>query len=471
MARQPNDAALRLEYAELLSANPDRRDEAIEEYRILLARNPRPATREALADLLSGRAATRKEALKEYRALVRERPNDARLRLKYARLLGGQRGDAQEAIRQYSIVVEQDPKNARAHEGLAQSYAWVDDRDSALQHSDLAIRYGARGREVFDLHRDLLRGREPRLAPFLSGLFQSGDEKSDLGGAAIGVEGRADITPFLTFEGRAGFEEYWSHGETEAAAFARVGGEYRLDPDREIDLGIAYDSLSDGSSNVLGDAAYGWSGEGWRARLGFERQLRYDSLIALVGDDVGGTSIGSARENRFYGVLGTEGGRLDARIEPYTGWVSADGVDANFFIGARARVDYGLFDDGWYGISPMYRVEISHYDEDAFGVVPSNDEPLPGGYFSPQLFFEQVVGLSLRLRWGADRFLDLEGGPALQAVNESHGGTEWKLGGEGRLSLVFFVRESLFWTLETDYSGIGGAYTRFAGKTSLVFKF
>ena len=262
VAQRPRDAALRLEYAQLLSGNPRRRDQAIEQYRALLAQKPSAATREALADLLSAREATRGEALEHYRKLVLERPRDVDLRLKYARLLGGERGDAPEAIRQYSIVIEQDPRNARAHEGLAKAYAWTEDRDAALHHSDLAVRYGARGREVFDLRKELLRGREPRLTPFVGGSCSAGIPKSDLSGAVTGVTGRADLNPFVTAELEAGGEDYWSHGDSTFGGFVRLRGEYRPAPGREVDLGIAYHALSD-DGDVIGDAAFALDGERW----------------------------------------------------------------------------------------------------------------------------------------------------------------------------------------------------------------
>src|SRR5262249_30306987 len=143
----------------LLARDPARRPEAIHEYRTLLAGDPRASTREALADLLSEDPGSRSEALEHYRALLRDAPNDIGVRLRYARLLAGRREDTAAAIEQYTIVVQRDPRNAAAHAGLASSYAWLGDRDRALYHSNLAVRYGARKRSVSDLRGDLLRGR------------------------------------------------------------------------------------------------------------------------------------------------------------------------------------------------------------------------------------------------------------------------------------------------------------------------
>ena len=72
-------------------------------------------------------------------------------------------------------------------------------------------------------------------------------------------------------------------------------------------------------------------------------------------------------------------------------------MDDNYFGGVRGRLHYGLLDDGW--IERLATTEIYHYDEDAFGVVPSNDQPLPGEP-QPAALLEQTAGLTLGLHWG-----------------------------------------------------------------------
>jgi hypothetical protein len=145
-------------------------------------------------------------------------------------------------------------------------------------------------------------------------------------------------------------------------------------------------------------------------------------------------------------------------------------VDDNTFAGVRGRLDYAMLDRGWLQLGPLLTSEVYHYDDDAFGVVPSNSEPLPGGYFSPQFFFEQTLGFSLRMG-GAESFLDLEAGPAFQIVDESGGGSESEFGGRAKLSAVSFLRQSLYWSFDLDFSSIGNAYTRLDARTALTFKF
>ena len=469
VARRPGDAALRLEYAELLSADPDRHAEAIREYRTLIARDARANTREALADLLSGDSTSRAEALEHYAVLLRENPGDVAARLKYARLLGGRRQDAAAAIEQYAIVVRQEPRNPAAHAGLAESYAWLGDRDQALHHSNLAVRYGAGGRNVSGLRKDLLRGREPRFEPFARGLVQRGESRSKLDGIAVGVTGRGDPTPFLTLRAETGFEDYWRGGSDTVAAFLRVDGDYRLDPAREIGLGIGYHSL--GERSVPGRVVYRQTGERWTVSGGYERSLRYDSYVALVGDRVAGRRIGSARENRFHLAAHYEHERREFLLEPYGGVVDARSVSGNPFVGMRTRTAYRLLESDRFELSPLLLAEIYHYRFDAFGLTPGSGQPRPGGYFSPQLFVQGVPGLALATRWGDDSFLDLEGGPAAQLVKEGGDAARFEVGGQARLSYVTFLRPSLYWTLEAEFTSLGAAYTRVGAMTSLTFKF
>jgi tetratricopeptide (TPR) repeat protein len=472
VALQPGNAALRLEYAQVLARHTGKREEAIEQYRLVLERSASFDTREEYADLLSGREANRSKALEQYAILVRKRPDDVPLRLKYARLLGARREDTELAIAQYDAVLDRDPWNPTAHDGLARSYAWLGDRDRALRHANLAVRHGARGGDVAELRKDLLRGREPRLEPIFRGLVQRGRSKSELNGLGFGLRGQFDPSPFATLELEAGFEDYWRSGDNTAGGFVRAAAEFRLDPVQRLDFEIGYHSLGSGSGrNVLAKTQYIHDGETLELRGGFERSLRFDSYAALVGDRVSGIDIGAARENRFYGYLEADLGRLDLTLEPYAGLVDAEAVDDNPFVGLRGRLDYSLHESNRWKLSGVLGMEIYHYRDDAFGVDPLESTPLPGGYFSPQFFFEAVPGISTSIQWGENCFLDVEGGPALQVVNESGGGADFNVGGHAHLSFLMFIRDSMFWTFETGFVQISDAYTRVDWRTSLTFKF
>jgi len=469
VAARPSDQALRAEYAALLSADPERRTEAIQEYRILVDAEPTPETREALADLLSGRSDGRAQALELYEVLTREKPDDVELRIKYARLLAGRREDTRRAIDQYEIAVQHDPRSAAAHAGLAAGYAALRDRDRALQHSNLAVEYGAQDDELYALRKDLLRGREPSLQAFAQGFVQRGDSKSKLNGAAGGLGGRVDAGTALTLGAQGGGEEYWSGGHEAAGAFARADTDLRIDPENEIGVGVGYHTL--GERSILGHLEYKLRGDSWKLGLGGERSLRYDSYVALVGDSVDGRTIGSARENRFHLLARYEGRRATLSLEPYGGFVDASGVAANPFVGGRVELRYRIFDGEGLQISPILAGEVFHYRFNAFGVNLDPGEPEPGGYFSPQFFGSGEPGLALTARLGENHFLELEGGPAVQYVNEQGTKHDLGLGGQGRFEYVYFLRPSIYWSIGAEVQSFGAAFTRATATSRLAFRF
>lgn len=491
VARRPEDAALRLQYAEVLGADPRKRERAIDAYREAVARRPDPAVRETFADLLSSSETHRAEAVMQYRVLLRERPDDIEVRLKLARLIGAKRQDARAAIAEYDAVLARDPENAEAHRGLSQAYAWIGDRDAALHHSNLAVRYGAREQETAALRGDLMRGRERRAGPLARGFFQEGGSKTELRGVVLAAKGRGDLTPFLSLGIEAGFEDYFRSadvdeagvsGQNQATGYFEVEAEYRFDPKQRAELALGYHGLKQGARDLVGRLAFERDGERFDWRVGYERRLRFDSYTALVGEevtfddglDVVREEVGGARENRFAARLARPerpGQRVSAFIEPYVGWVDALEIDANPFVGVQGEVAAKVADLGVATLSPFYRANVYHYRDDAFGLNPIAEDPQAGGYFSPQLFVEQVPGLRLEGEWARRHTLVLEGGPAAQFVQEGGQGVRFELGGHARLGYVLQLRESLFWSLDTSFTRIGNAYTRGEATTNLTFTF
>ena len=95
----------------------------------------------------------------------------------------------------------------------------------------------------------------------------------------------------------------------------------------------------------------------------------------------------------------------------------------------------------------------------------------PGGYFSPQLFASGEAGLAIAARLGEDAFLDLEGGPAIQYVDEQGSDYDTAVGGQGQLELVYFLHPQVHWSIGADVKSFGSAYTRAQATTRLGFEF
>ncbi len=479
---RPDDQTLRVEYLGLIAADPKRRNEAIGEYRKLLAADPRPETREALADALSGEKAGRAEAQQQYEALLKEQPDNIGVRLKLAGLLAGERETTPDAIEHYENVIEREPKNGPAHAGLAAGYAAQHKRDQALREANLAVRYGASESDLFELRKDLMRGRDPRLQGFVRGVVQRGRTKSELEGVQGGGAGRlnagGETGTFVTLRAEGGAEKYSGKVRTDdqldyedddtGGGFARVDTDFHGE-NNEFGLGLGYHRI--GERSIPGRVEYSHLGESWKVGLGAERSLRYDSYVALVGDTINGRKIGSARENRLRFFTRYQGERGTFHLEPYGGFVDAKATSINAFGGGRMDMRYRIFDGDHVEVSPMLAAEGYYYDYDAFGVDLLEGSPRPGGYFSPQGFGSVEPGLALSIRMGESAFLDIEGGPAVQASHQN--GESWDVGagGQGKLEWVLFLHPSVYWGIGAEVKSLGAAYTRFGASTRLAFEF
>jgi hypothetical protein len=178
-------------------------------------------------------------------------------------------------------------------------------------------------------------------------------------------------------------------------------------------------------------------------------------------------------------MWGYEGERAALTLTPYGGFVDAKSVSANPFGGGRADFRYRVHDGERFQVSPILAGEAFHYRFNAFGVDLGPDgtrqagEPRPGGYFSPQFFGSVEPGLAIAGRLGENTFLDLEGGPAIQYVDEqgADSDTGVNLGGQGRLELVYFLHPSVHWSIGADVKSFGSAYTRAQATTKLGFDF
>ena len=212
--------------------------------------------------------------------------------------------------------------------------------------------------------------------------------------------------------------------------------------------------------------------------LGADRSLRYDSLAALAGDRLfNGRDVGSARENRLHFLLRYEGKRATVSLVPYGGAVDARGVTVNPFGGARAEWRYKIYDGESVQISPILAAEGTHYRFNAFAIdygadgVRQANEPRAGGYFSPQLFGSGETGLALSAKLGDSAFFEIEGGPAIQYVQEQGPASDVGAGGQGKVELVWYFLPSVHWAIGADVKSFGSAYTRAEATTRIGIDF
>jgi tetratricopeptide (TPR) repeat protein len=428
----PSDNDLRLEYAKVLAADPAKFDQSRQELETVLAAGGGSAAREAYADLLAGKPSTRKEAGQEYRKVISGQPRTIAVRLKYAAILSEDKSSLPQAIEQYKIVIKQEPKNRDAHSGLAKAYAWIDDKERAIYHSGIAAQYGSAQANL--LNKKLMLGREPYVGGDFNLIVQPGDW---FGVTGFSLVARGRINPYdikhskrsshglLLIEAEAGGEHYSSGTKYLASASGLVikaNGEYHLTPDKSLYALIGYHTLprlGDGFETLL---RYTMKIDSISIRMGFRRDLVYESLFALAGHpDSAGTPLGSARASRFFGEVFAKYRIFEANIGAYLGWVSAQTAGSNPMLGVNLEPLLGIpLGDVNRRLCVSYYFDAEHFDRDFSGLeVSLNDTmPQPGGYFSPQAFVNHGPRIGFRNKREDVGDLQMSLGPSFQYSRE-----------------------------------------------------
>jgi tetratricopeptide (TPR) repeat protein len=466
LERSPGDAALRLERARVLARLPGRRDEAAGEYRRVLVGRPSREARMEYAELLAADPATRPQAVPELKALAAAAA-DSKARIGYARLLGERRETSGAAATQYQAVLARDPANAEAHEGLARAYAWEGESDRALDHASRALERDPRRSGAAELRDALRAGREPALGGGARALAQGGGSLALSGGAAFAAF-EADASPYVRTWVEAGAEAYGDAGRDLSGALAVVRTQVRPSREGRLDASLAWRGARPGADAALGAVAWSSGGADVSWSLRAERRAREDSPLAFGGRRADGGEAAPATEHVAALVLAWRAGPFRAEAGPEAGFV-ADASGTNPVIGGRAALALP-WSSGRWTVSPRLELAVVHYGEDrswtGAGAAPGTTL---GGYFSPTL----LATASPRLAVAYQRFpavrLALEGGPALQWLDDAHGARA-QLGGDlraeasrrlGRLRLgatFGFVR-------------VADAYTRVEGGASLALLF
>ena len=448
------------------------KDKAIETFDRYLAKyddDPEIAFDQAQALEWSRYAYREKDMLKYYRMGL-TRKDDSTMRLKYATHLARHKESSQEAIVQFDKVLDRQPRNPEAHRGLAKAYAWLGNNDQALYHANLA-RQSAR-REPGDLttlRQDMHKGREPTVEGVIGVLVQP-EKPFELYGFRIGSRGKVDVTPFTTTTLEVGTENFWSANENLAGGYLSLGNQIRFNPSNRFDATLEYHGAprSDGLAYKF---EYAHEGESFSIRPGVKREFKYDSFASLAGSRSTGQLVGLARSTLFYSTITFDAGSVHVDITPFVGWVTSEGLSSNNQVGLDLTASLPLWQTDQWDLSAEYLFYLTHYGENQSGFVSSTREPLPGGYFSPQVFVNQIPRLATIYTMENKDEFSFAAGPALQYIDESTQASAFRIGGDAHTAYTNHLSKVWLLKLMADYTQIANIYTRIQCNALLVYTF
>lgn len=411
-----------------------------------------------------------KDVLKYYKMGLTRR-DDVKMRLRYAKFLAQRKETSPEAVTQFEKVLTKKPRNAEAHKGLAKAYAWLGDHDRALYHSTLSTRYSKKETgDLTALRHTLMKGREPTVVgefPF----FIQPQKPYDLTGLRIGAHGKYNLTAFSTTTIEAGYEDYWNQSENASGSYFLVGTQYRINPKNQIEGALQYHSFARTGGDLVLDIHYTHERDIYSIRPGFKRELRYDSFLALVGSTTSGTLLGAARSNLFYSEVTFGLGLFQFDVTPFLGWVSAESLSPNEQIGIDLKTEVPLLKSNRWALAAEYLLYLTHYGTDQSGFQPSTVEPLPGGYFSPRIFLNQIPRLSLTFTSRDKKKFHFAAGPAFQYIDQATTNGTFQIGGDLHTSYTARLPEGFLLNLMGDFTQIADVYTRFQMNFLLTYTF
>jgi tetratricopeptide (TPR) repeat protein len=201
-----------------------RYDEALDEFRRILALHPdRPEiwrTR-ALAEAWAGHT---EEALASYREILRLRPGEPGARLGEARMLSWM-GRSGESLRRYQDLAREDPGFVDAWLGMAQVHDWSGRPDLALADLEQGRREGIGSPELLRMERRIRGEWRPRV----SALWDHAADSDRFSGQSMRLEGELPLGQRGRL--RAGTSRGWYDRPGDPARhdqWAMLGGEWRF---------------------------------------------------------------------------------------------------------------------------------------------------------------------------------------------------------------------------------------------------
>jgi len=449
------------------------KDKSIEAFDRYLAKyddDPEIAFKQAQALEWSRYASYREKDMLKYYRMGLKRKDDPAMRLRYATHLAGQKETAQEAVAQYDRVLVAQPRNSQAHQGLAKAYAWLGQNDLALYHANLARQTSRREPgDMTALRRDMLKGREPAVEGVFSVLAQP-EKPFELYGVRLGSRGKMGLSPFTTTTLEAGAEHFWSSLENRTGGYLSFGNQLRINPAHRFDVLLEYHDAPRGDGMAY-KLEYIYDGPSVSIRPGVKREFRYDSFAALVGSRTTGQLVGLARSTLFYTDVAFDIGSVHLDVTPFVGWVSAESLSANDQVGLTVKGSMPLWQQGNWEFSGEYLFYLTHYGENQSGFRPSPTEPFAGGYFSPQVFVNQIPRLAASYMIDEKQDFTIAAGPAVQYIDEATRASVIRIGGDAHAA--YTTRLSKPWLLKimADYTQITSVYMRLQCNALLVYTF
>jgi cellulose synthase operon protein C len=463
LGARPADPDLLLGHARAL-ARAGQRDAARAAYDRALAARTSSDVRLERAELLSADPATRDAARADYEAVLRAQPGSRKARLGLARTLSARKETSRDAIRQYQAVLASAPGDAEAHRGLARAYAWNGEADRALAHGDAAARSGPVAPDVEETMRALRRGREPAAGGGARVLGQPGGAWA-LDRIAGFARGAAEPTPFTTSEVEAGLAT--ARGPAGASAeggFVRVEAEWRSGGALRLGGAGGWDGARR-AGQLAGALRLGWSGTSVEGEVSVSRTPRLDSFRAYAGEVVGGRTVGAVSEDGVALRLARAAGATRLELTARAGALSGPVLSPVAVAALAGRGDRVLGRPGSVALSAGLLVRAIHHGRDASGLADA--DPLAPRVFSPPLEVDASPRLGLRRDAGLAGGFLVDAGPALQVVTGSRGGV--RAGGDARAAAWTRLGERLRLRAEASAEQVAAAYARWtAGATAEV---
>jgi hypothetical protein len=319
------------------------------------------------------------------------------------------------------------------------------------------------------LRQDMLKGREPTVEGVLGVLAQP-ETPFQLYGVRFGSRGKVDLTPFTTTTLEVGSEYFWSSSENRAGGYLSLGNQIRFNPSNRFDAILEYHGAPRGDGFAY-KFEYVHEGQSFSIRPGVKREFKYDSFASLIGSRTTGPLLGLARSTLFYSTVTFDAGSVRVDLTPFAGWVTAEGLSSNSQVGLDFKTSLPLWRTDQWDLSAEYLLYLTHYAENQSGFVPSTTEPLPGGYFSPQVFVNQIPRLATIYTMENKDEFSFAAGPAVQYIDESTQSSAFRVGGDAHGAYINHLSKAWLLKLMADYTQITDVYTRIQFNGLLVYTF